>query len=62
MFHAYLLYHRVLPSGLTRKGPCSVIAPLPIDEQPGPAVPRMLEIAKRKRIHIHTLDDSLETS
>lgn len=59
LFHAYRLYHRVLPSGLTRNGPSSVIAPAPMEEQPGPAVSRIIKIAKRRWMLVHRRNDNL---
>lgn len=51
LFQAYLLYQRVLPSGFTRKGPSSVIAPAPNEEQPGPAVKHRPNQDSGKKLH-----------
>ena len=54
LFHEYSFRERVFPSGLTRKGPNSSMAPYPRDEHPGPAHsnhhPHVLSLASGSEI------------
>ncbi|MFS7920570.1 hypothetical protein Hanom_Chr03g00226411 [Helianthus anomalus] len=38
LFHAYILRDSVVLSALTLNGPSSIMAPVPKEEQPGPAM------------------------